>query len=233
MSGIKSGCKTFDLKHQHMTYVKIWRPKSNFDWIDVSTQYLLLTTSNLKKLNAKCRERDYEVIRENKIDTWPPLINCFDICISYLDLCQKVQVCSLSMLFSGSCFCLFGPCLGPRGGPGDVADAPGRVHRLLRLDRPKRTRRQPSKSTFSWFLQYFFFTRLFHCQVWSLSILEVSCQVGLESSLASLLMTSLMALANEGLFELTRRPSLRWAVSSSFTETTEVVRWILLKYDQN
>ena len=33
--------------------------------------------------------------------------------------------------------------------------------------------------------------------------------------------TSMMALANEGLFELTRRPSLTRAVSLSFAETTE------------
>ena len=37
----------------------------------------------------------------------------------------------------------------------------------------------------------------------------------------SLLMTSSTALANEGLFELTWCPSLTWAVSSSFAETTE------------
>ena len=37
----------------------------------------------------------------------------------------------------------------------------------------------------------------------------------------SLLITSSTALANKGLFELTRRPSLTPAVSLSFTETTE------------
>ena len=33
------------------------------------------------------------------------------------------------------------------------------------------------------FHKIFFFTRVFHCQVWSLSIFEVSCQLGPESSL--------------------------------------------------
>ena len=42
-----------------------------------------------------------------------------------------------------------------------------------------------------------------------------------QVSSVSLLMTSSTALANEGLFELTRRPSLTRAVSSSFAETTE------------
>ena len=42
-----------------------------------------------------------------------------------------------------------------------------------------------------------------------------------QVSSVSLLMTSSTALANEGLFELTRRPSLTWAVSLSFAETTE------------
>ena len=37
----------------------------------------------------------------------------------------------------------------------------------------------------------------------------------------SLLMTALTALANEGLFELTRRPSLTPAILLSFAETTE------------
>ena len=37
----------------------------------------------------------------------------------------------------------------------------------------------------------------------------------------SLLMSALTALTNEGLFELTRRPLLTWAVLSSFAETTE------------
>ena len=62
-------------------------------------------------------------------------------------------------------------------------------------------------------------------QVWSLSSFKVSCQL-LKNDLnrvssVSLLMTSSTALANEGLFELTRRPSLTRAVSSSFAETTE------------
>merc|ERR1711951_191978 len=42
-----------------------------------------------------------------------------------------------------------------------------------------------------------------------------------QVSSVSLLMTSSPALANVGLFELTRRPSLTRAVSSSFAETTE------------
>ena len=42
-----------------------------------------------------------------------------------------------------------------------------------------------------------------------------------QVSSVSLLMTSSPALANEGLFELTRRPSLTRAVSLSFAETTE------------
>ena len=78
----------------------------------------------------------------------------------------------------------------------------------------------PAKSTFHGFHKKNF-TRLFHCQVWSLSILEVSCQVGLESSLASLLMTSSMALANEGLFELIRCPLLTRAVLLSLVEITK------------
>ena len=62
-------------------------------------------------------------------------------------------------------------------------------------------------------------------QVWSLSSFKVSCQLLTNDlnrvSSVSLLMTSSTALANEGLFELTRRPSLTRAVSSSFAETTE------------
>ena len=42
-----------------------------------------------------------------------------------------------------------------------------------------------------------------------------------QVSSVSLLMTSSTALANEGLFELTLRPSLTRAVSWSFAETTE------------
>ena len=42
-----------------------------------------------------------------------------------------------------------------------------------------------------------------------------------EVSSVSLLMTASTALANQGLFELTRRPSLTRAVSLSFAETTE------------
>ena len=42
-----------------------------------------------------------------------------------------------------------------------------------------------------------------------------------QVSSVSLLMASSPALANEGLFELTRRPSLTRAVSLSFAETTE------------
>ena len=62
-------------------------------------------------------------------------------------------------------------------------------------------------------------------QVWSLLGLKVSWQVLRENlnqvSSVSLLMTASTALANEGLFELTRRPSLTRAVSLSFAETTE------------
>ena len=62
-------------------------------------------------------------------------------------------------------------------------------------------------------------------QVWSLSSFKVSCRLLTNDlnqvSSVSLLMTSSTALANEGLFELTRRPSLTRAVSSSFAETTE------------
>ena len=54
-------------------------------------------------------------------------------------------------------------------------------------------------------------------QVWSLSSQKVSCQLLTDDlnqvSCISLLMTSSTALANEGLFELTLRPSLTWAVS--------------------
>ena len=42
-----------------------------------------------------------------------------------------------------------------------------------------------------------------------------------QVSSISLLMTASTALANEGLFELTWRPSLTRAVSLSFAETTE------------
>ena len=42
-----------------------------------------------------------------------------------------------------------------------------------------------------------------------------------QVSSKSFLMTSSTALANKGLFELTRRPSLKRAVSLSFAETTE------------
>ena len=53
-------------------------------------------------------------------------------------------------------------------------------------------------------------------KVWSLSSFNVSPQL-LKNKLnqvssVSLLMTSSTALANEGLFELTRHPSLTWAV---------------------
>ena len=61
--------------------------------------------------------------------------------------------------------------------------------------------------------------------VGSLSSFKVSCQVlmnDLNQVLSvSLLMTSSMALANEGLFELTLRPSLTWSVLSLLVETTE------------
>ena len=61
-------------------------------------------------------------------------------------------------------------------------------------------------------------------QVWSLSSFEISCQLLTNDlnqvSSVSLLMTASMALANEGLFELTRRPSLTRAVLLSFAETT-------------
>ena len=63
-----------------------------------------------------------------------------------------------------------------------------------------------------------------YLQVWSLSSLKVSRQVSANNlnqvSSVSLLMTSSTALANKGLFELTRRPLLTWAVLS-FAETTE------------
>ena len=53
-------------------------------------------------------------------------------------------------------------------------------------------------------------------QVWSLSSFEVSCQLLTnylnQVSSVSLIMTSLTALANEELFELTRRPLLTQAV---------------------
>ena len=49
----------------------------------------------------------------------------------------------------------------------------------------------------------------------------------------SSLMTASTALANQGLFELTRRPSLTRAVSSSFAETTKELCRNLLIYDQN
>ena len=42
-----------------------------------------------------------------------------------------------------------------------------------------------------------------------------------QVSSVSLFMTSLIALANEGLFELTHRPSLTRAILLSFVETTE------------
>ena len=56
-------------------------------------------------------------------------------------------------------------------------------------------------------------------QVWSLSRFKVSCQLITfdlnRISSVSLLMTASTALANEGLFELTLRPSLTLAVSLS------------------
>ena len=62
-------------------------------------------------------------------------------------------------------------------------------------------------------------------QVWSLSPFNVSCQLLTNDfnqvSSISLLMTSSTALANEGLFELTRRPSLTRAVLLPLAETTE------------
>ena len=62
-------------------------------------------------------------------------------------------------------------------------------------------------------------------QVWSLSSFEVSRQLLINDlnqvSSVSLFMTALMALTNEGLFELARRPSLTQAVSLSLTETTK------------
>ena len=62
-------------------------------------------------------------------------------------------------------------------------------------------------------------------QVWSLSSFEVSRQVSRNDlnqiSSVSLLMISLTALANEGLFDLTRHPWLIRAMSLSFAETIE------------
>ena len=62
-------------------------------------------------------------------------------------------------------------------------------------------------------------------QVWSLSDFEVSGQLLTNDlnqvSSVSLLMTSSKALANQGLFEPTQRPSLTRAVSLSLAETTE------------
>ena len=62
-------------------------------------------------------------------------------------------------------------------------------------------------------------------QVESLTSFKVSRQLLMNDlnqvSSVSLLMTSSTALANEGLFELTRRPSLTRAVSLSLAETTE------------
>ena len=60
-------------------------------------------------------------------------------------------------------------------------------------------------------------------QVWSLSSFEVSRQPLTNDlnqiSTLSLLMTSWTALANVGLFEQTRRPSLTRAIQMSFAET--------------
>ena len=54
---------------------------------------------------------------------------------------------------------------------------------------------------------------------------EVSCQLLTNDlnrgSSVSLLITALTALANEGLFELARRPSLTRAVSLPFADTTK------------
>ena len=62
-------------------------------------------------------------------------------------------------------------------------------------------------------------------QVWSLSSFNVSCPLLINDliqvSSVSLLMAHSTALANEGLFELTRCPSLTPGVSLSFAETTE------------
>ena len=71
-------------------------------------------------------------------------------------------------------------------------------------------------------------------QVWSLSSFKVNRQL-LTNDMnqvwsVSLLMTSLTDLANEGLSELTQRPSLTWAVSSSSAETTEGPGFFLVKF---
>ena len=62
-------------------------------------------------------------------------------------------------------------------------------------------------------------------QVWSLSRFKVSRTLLTNDLIqvlsVSLFMTASTALANEGLFELTQRPSLTRAVSLSVTETTE------------
>ena len=64
-----------------------------------------------------------------------------------------------------------------------------------------------------------------HTQVRSLSTFKVSRQLLTNDlnqvSSISLLMTSSSALANEGFFELTRRPLMTQAVSLSFAETIE------------
>ena len=62
-------------------------------------------------------------------------------------------------------------------------------------------------------------------QVWSLSSIEVSCELLTndlnEVSSVSLFMTSLTPLAKKWLFELTQQPSLTWAVSLTFSKPTE------------
>ena len=62
-------------------------------------------------------------------------------------------------------------------------------------------------------------------QVWPLPSLKVSRQLltndFYQVSSISLLMAASTALANKGLFQLTRRPSLTWAIWLSFAETIE------------
>ena len=69
-------------------------------------------------------------------------------------------------------------------------------------------------------------------QVWSLSSFKVSRQLLTnylnQVSSVSWLRTSSMALANEGLLELTQRPSLAWAVLLSFAKTTKGVSFCFI-----
>ena len=73
-----------------------------------------------------------------------------------------------------------------------------------------------------------FFVHISRHLFFTIKNIVVNWDTWIESRDSFLAPSSSPALANEGLFELTRRPSLTRAVSSAYAETTEnlvVVRW--------